>query len=54
MSPAIPGVIGIHHIGVPVPDVAKARAFYIDILGAHEAVAPLEWRETLSSTKSSA
>lgn len=39
----LPGVIGIHHIGVSVPDLAKAREFYIDILGAHEEVAPMEW-----------
>ena len=43
MSPPIAGVLGIHHIGVSVPDLAKAREFYIDILGAREEVAPMEW-----------
>ncbi len=37
------GIQGIHHIGVSVPDIAKAREFYIDLLGAVEEVAPLEW-----------
>lgn len=39
------GIQGIHHIGVSVPDLAKARAFYIDLLGAVEEVAPLSWRD---------
>ncbi|MFM5886192.1 MAG: VOC family protein [Novosphingobium sp.] len=37
------GIQGVHHIGVSVPDIAKARQFYIDLLGAVEEVAPLEW-----------
>lgn len=41
----LPGVMGIHHIGVSVPDLAKAREFYIDILGGVEEVAPLEWSD---------
>ncbi|MYM00083.1 glyoxalase/bleomycin resistance/dioxygenase family protein [Novosphingobium sp. FGD1] len=41
----LPGVIGVHHIGVSVPDLAKAREFYIDILGAVEEVAPMEWAD---------
>lgn len=39
------GVQGIHHIGVSVPDLALARRFYIDLLGAIEEVAPLEWAD---------
>ena len=39
------GVEGIHHIGVSVPDLALARRFYIDVLGAVEEVAPLEWAD---------
>jgi catechol 2,3-dioxygenase-like lactoylglutathione lyase family enzyme len=39
------GVQGVHHIGVSVPDLAKAREFYIDLLGAVEEVAPLDWRD---------
>lgn len=34
---------GIHHIGVSVPDLEKAREFYIGLLGAVEEVPPLEW-----------
>jgi catechol 2,3-dioxygenase-like lactoylglutathione lyase family enzyme len=45
MSAKLPGVLGIHHIGVSVPDLAKAREFYIDILGAVEEVAPLAWED---------
>jgi len=37
------GVEGVHHIGVSVPDLAKARWFYVDLLGAVEEVAPLSW-----------
>lgn len=39
------GVQGIHHIAVSVPDLAKARAFYIDLLGGVEEVPPLSWRD---------
>jgi catechol 2,3-dioxygenase-like lactoylglutathione lyase family enzyme len=35
---------GVHHIGISVPDIAKARAFYIEALGAVEEVAPFSWR----------
>ncbi|MCJ2178740.1 VOC family protein [Novosphingobium album (ex Hu et al. 2023)] len=45
MSHKLPGVIGVHHIGVSVPDLGKAREFYLDILGAVEEVAPLEWAD---------
>lgn len=45
MSRKLPGVIGVHHIGVSVPDLAKAREFYIDILGAVEEVEPLSWSD---------
>jgi catechol 2,3-dioxygenase-like lactoylglutathione lyase family enzyme len=40
-----PGVVGVHHVGVSVPDLAKAREFYLDILGAVEEVEPIEWEE---------
>ncbi len=39
------GIQGIHHIGVSVPDIEKARTFYIDLLGGTEEVAPLQWRD---------
>lgn len=45
MDGRLPGVIGIHHIGVSVPDLDKARRFYLGILGAVEEVAPLEWAD---------
>ena len=35
----------VHHIGVSVPDLAKAREFYLDLLGAVEEVQPLSWRD---------
>jgi catechol 2,3-dioxygenase-like lactoylglutathione lyase family enzyme len=39
------GIQGVHHIGISVPDIAKAREFYIGLLGGVEEVAPLEWRD---------
>ncbi|MEO7915292.1 MAG: VOC family protein [Novosphingobium sp.] len=39
------GVQGVHHIGVSVPDLAKAREFYVDILGGVVEVAPMSWRD---------
>jgi catechol 2,3-dioxygenase-like lactoylglutathione lyase family enzyme len=45
MATRLPGVTGVHHIGVSVPDLDKARSFYIDILGAVEEVAPMAWAE---------
>ena len=39
------GIQGVHHIAVSVPDIALARRFYIDLLGAVEEVAPLIWRD---------
>jgi catechol 2,3-dioxygenase-like lactoylglutathione lyase family enzyme len=45
MSIQLPGVMGVHHIGVSVPDLEKARVFYLGILGAVEEVAPLEWAD---------
>ncbi len=45
MGERLPGIIGIHHIGVSVPDIALARRFYLDILGAVEEVAPLRWAD---------
>lgn len=37
------GARGIQHIGVSVPDLDKAREFYLDLLGAEEVGPPLEW-----------
>jgi len=45
MSRKLPGVIGVHHISVSVPDLDKAREFYFDILGAVEEVEPLSWAD---------
>lgn len=39
------GVQGVHHIGISVPDIAKAREFHIDLLGGIVEVAPFGWRE---------
>jgi catechol 2,3-dioxygenase-like lactoylglutathione lyase family enzyme len=38
-------VQGVHHIGISVPDIAKAREFYIGLLGGVEEVAPMEWAD---------
>ena len=45
MTQRLPGVIGVHHIGVSVPDLGQARQFYLGILGAVEEVEPLEWAD---------
>ncbi|WP_285017331.1 VOC family protein [Novosphingobium sp. fls2-241-R2A-195] len=45
MAQKLPGVIGVHHIGVSVPDLGKAREFYLEILGAVEEVEPLSWSD---------
>lgn len=45
MTGKIPNIMGVHHIGVSVPDLAKAREFYIDILGAVAEAAPLSWSD---------
>ena len=45
MSRKLPGILGVHHIGVSVPDLARAREFYLGILGAVEEVEPLSWSE---------
>lgn len=37
------GVRGVQHIGVSVPDLDKARSFYVDLLGAVEVGAPFAW-----------
>lgn len=37
------GARAIQHIGVSVPDLDKARTFYLDLLGAVEVGTPLEW-----------
>lgn len=39
------GIKGVHHIGVSVPDLEKAREFYVDLLGGVEEVAPITWRD---------
>jgi catechol 2,3-dioxygenase-like lactoylglutathione lyase family enzyme len=36
----IPGVLGVDHFGVTVPDVAQARDWFVDVLGC---VAPLQF-----------
>lgn len=41
----MPGVLGVHHVAVSVPDLDAARDFYIGLLGGVEQVAPLEWRD---------
>jgi catechol 2,3-dioxygenase-like lactoylglutathione lyase family enzyme len=38
----VKGLIGVHHVSVSVPDIDKAREFYIDLLGAKE-VQTVEW-----------
>jgi catechol 2,3-dioxygenase-like lactoylglutathione lyase family enzyme len=35
---------GVHHVAVSVPDIGRARQFYIDLLGAQE-VSATEWGE---------
>lgn len=45
MTHRLPGVIGVHHIGVSVPDLDRAREFYLDILGGIEEVEPLQWSD---------
>ena len=37
------GIQGIHHIGISVPDLDKAREFYVGLLGGVEEVEPLTW-----------
>ncbi len=39
----MPGLKGVHHVAVSVPDIEVARRFYIDLLGAEE-VSATEWR----------
>ncbi len=39
------GIQGVHHIGISVPDLEKAREFYIDLLGGVEEVEPLQWEK---------
>ena len=39
------GIQGVHHIALSVPDIALARKFYIELLGAVEEVPPLIWRD---------
>jgi len=35
-------IIGVHHVSVSVPDIEKAREFYIGLLGAKE-LSAVEW-----------
>ncbi|WP_380879579.1 hypothetical protein ACFB49_23070 [Sphingomonas sp. DBB INV C78] len=44
MSRQEPLAQGVHHVAVSVPDIARAREFYIDLLGAEE-LAQTEWEE---------
>ena len=39
------GVQGVHHVGVSVPDIAKAREFYLGLLGAEEVSHGFTWRD---------
>ena len=32
-SPALPGLRGVDHIGITVPDMEQATAFFVDVLG---------------------
>jgi catechol 2,3-dioxygenase-like lactoylglutathione lyase family enzyme len=41
----VPGIQGVHHIGISVPDLDKAREFYVGVLGAVEEVEPLQWEK---------
>ncbi|HET8612889.1 MAG TPA: VOC family protein [Sphingomonas sp.] len=41
---AMQNIEGVHHIAVSVPDLDRARAFYVDLLGAEE-VSAVEWQE---------
>ena len=36
MPPAIPGVAGVEHIGLNVPDIEEATAFFAAVLGAEQ------------------
>jgi len=45
MPTPLTGVIGVHHIGVSVPDLDKAHEFYVGILGAVEDVERLQWAD---------
>lgn len=45
MAERLPGVLGVHHVGVSVPDIALARRFYLEVLGAIEEVEPLRWAD---------
>jgi len=36
---AMPGVRGVNHIGLTVPDIAEAEAFFTDVLGCEKATA---------------
>ena len=42
---ALPGVLGVHHIGISVPDLDRAHDFYVGLLGAVEEVPRLTWRD---------
>ena len=34
------GISGLHHVAVPVTDVARAKRFYAEVLGLHETARP--------------
>jgi glyoxylase I family protein len=36
----IPDVTALHHVALPVSDLARSRRFYVDVLGLHEIERP--------------
>jgi catechol 2,3-dioxygenase-like lactoylglutathione lyase family enzyme len=42
---SVQGIRGVHHIGISVPDLDRAHAFYVGLLGAVEEVPRLSWRD---------
>lgn len=39
------GVQGIHHVGLSVPDLARARHFFVDLLGGTEVIGGFAWAD---------
>ena len=37
LAEALPGMRGVNHIGITVPDMVQAEAFFSDVLGCHKA-----------------
>ncbi|MGH3107316.1 MAG: VOC family protein, partial [Rubrobacter sp.] len=33
MGPVLPGLRGVDHIGITVPDMEQATSFFVDVLG---------------------